>query len=148
MPRAHGNKSSLPKSVGIQGKILNFRNNFRNKPLFLPQIGELKEKSRIFVTNPSFFPLPAMDPGASSTSLPDPAGDSERNIPRICGVCGDRATGFHFNAMTCEGCKGFFRWAWILGNVPIPEKTWESQWESNGTPKQAQNFGRFCVPRV
>ncbi|NWU23146.1 VDR protein, partial [Dyaphorophyia castanea] len=50
-----------------------------------------------------------MDPGAPSTSLPDPAGDSERNIPRICGVCGDRATGFHFNAMTCEGCKGFFR---------------------------------------
>ncbi|NWV65849.1 VDR protein, partial [Malurus elegans] len=50
-----------------------------------------------------------MDPGASSTSLPDGAGDSERNVPRICGVCGDRATGFHFNAMTCEGCKGFFR---------------------------------------
>ncbi|NXO93534.1 VDR protein, partial [Certhia brachydactyla] len=50
-----------------------------------------------------------MDPGASSTSVADPAGDSERNIPRICGVCGDRATGFHFNAMTCEGCKGFFR---------------------------------------
>ncbi|NXR48029.1 VDR protein, partial [Hippolais icterina] len=49
-----------------------------------------------------------MDPGASSTSLVDPGGDSER-IPRICGVCGDRATGFHFNAMTCEGCKGFFR---------------------------------------
>ncbi|NXH99375.1 VDR protein, partial [Pachycephala philippinensis] len=50
-----------------------------------------------------------MDQGASSTSLADPAGDSDRNIPRICGVCGDRATGFHFNAMTCEGCKGFFR---------------------------------------
>ncbi|NXT14802.1 VDR protein, partial [Prunella fulvescens] len=50
-----------------------------------------------------------MDPGACSTSLPDPAGDCERSVPRICGVCGDRATGFHFNAMTCEGCKGFFR---------------------------------------
>ncbi|NWZ40458.1 VDR protein, partial [Brachypodius atriceps] len=50
-----------------------------------------------------------MDLGASSTSLVDPAGDSERNASRICGVCGDRATGFHFNAMTCEGCKGFFR---------------------------------------
>uniref|UniRef100_A0A8V5GNL9 Uncharacterized protein n=1 Tax=Melopsittacus undulatus TaxID=13146 RepID=A0A8V5GNL9_MELUD len=34
---------------------------------------------------------------------------SDRNVPRICGVCGDKATGFHFNAMTCEGCKGFFR---------------------------------------
>ncbi|XP_072510603.1 vitamin D3 receptor [Notamacropus eugenii] len=47
---------------------------------------------------------------AASTSFPDPSyGDFDRNVPRICGVCGDRATGFHFNAMTCEGCKGFFR---------------------------------------
>ncbi|XP_037703208.1 vitamin D3 receptor [Choloepus didactylus] len=49
-----------------------------------------------------------MEAMAASTSLPD-SGDFDRNVPRICGVCGDRATGFHFNAMTCEGCKGFFR---------------------------------------
>ncbi|NWU17316.1 VDR protein, partial [Cephalopterus ornatus] len=55
----------------------------------------------------AYLPDPDMEPGAASTSLPDPDGD--RNVPRICGVCGDRATGFHFNAMTCEGCKGFFR---------------------------------------
>ncbi|KAG7280827.1 hypothetical protein CRUP_010809 [Coryphaenoides rupestris] len=36
------------------------------------------------------------------------AEEFDRNAPRICGVCGDKATGFHFNAMTCEGCKGFF----------------------------------------
>lgn len=29
---------------------------------------------------------------------------------RACGVCGDQARGYHFNAWTCEGCKGFFRW--------------------------------------
>ncbi|KAI4885173.1 hypothetical protein NFI96_022651 [Prochilodus magdalenae] len=29
--------------------------------------------------------------------------------PKVCQVCGDKATGYHFNAMTCEGCKGFFR---------------------------------------
>lgn len=52
--------------------------------------------------------LAGMEAMAASTSLPDP-GDFDRNVPRICGVCGDRATGFHFNAMTCEGCKGFFR---------------------------------------
>ncbi|XP_044527913.1 nuclear receptor subfamily 1 group I member 3 isoform X2 [Gracilinanus agilis] len=28
---------------------------------------------------------------------------------RSCAVCGDRATGYHFHVLTCEGCKGFFR---------------------------------------
>ncbi|KAF3856048.1 hypothetical protein F7725_016771 [Dissostichus mawsoni] len=43
---------------------------------------------------------------STSTLAPD---EFDRNVPRICGVCGDKASGFHFNAMTCEGCKGFFR---------------------------------------
>ncbi|KAK1151225.1 vitamin D3 receptor A-like isoform X1 [Acipenser oxyrinchus oxyrinchus] len=49
-----------------------------------------------------------MEAMAVSTSV-SPADEFDRNVPRICGVCGDKATGFHFNAMTCEGCKGFFR---------------------------------------
>ncbi|XP_074644793.1 vitamin D3 receptor-like isoform X2 [Tubulanus polymorphus] len=27
----------------------------------------------------------------------------------ICGVCGDKAHGYNFNAITCESCKAFFR---------------------------------------
>ncbi|XP_030054021.1 vitamin D3 receptor [Microcaecilia unicolor] len=46
---------------------------------------------------------------AESSSMADIDVEFDRNVPRVCGVCGDRATGFHFNAMTCEGCKGFFR---------------------------------------
>ncbi|CAG5865696.1 unnamed protein product [Menidia menidia] len=35
--------------------------------------------------------------------------DDEEEGPKECGVCGDMAKGYHFNALTCEGCKGFFR---------------------------------------
>ncbi|KPP69895.1 vitamin D3 receptor-like [Scleropages formosus] len=52
--------------------------------------------------------ITVMESMAVSTSAAG-AEESDRNVPRICGVCGDKATGFHFNAMTCEGCKGFFR---------------------------------------
>uniref|UniRef100_A0A3P8XFQ9 Uncharacterized protein n=1 Tax=Esox lucius TaxID=8010 RepID=A0A3P8XFQ9_ESOLU len=43
-----------------------------------------------------------------------PAQNSAENnekewVANVCQVCGDRATGHHFHAMTCEGCKGFFR---------------------------------------
>lgn len=36
--------------------------------------------------------------------------DEEDGGLQICRVCGDKANGYHFNVMTCEGCKGFFRY--------------------------------------
>ncbi|XP_076813973.1 bile acid receptor-like isoform X1 [Clavelina lepadiformis] len=33
----------------------------------------------------------------------------KRGANDVCEVCGDRASGYHYNALTCEGCKGFFR---------------------------------------
>ncbi|XP_076035687.1 ecdysone receptor-like isoform X2 [Oratosquilla oratoria] len=36
-------------------------------------------------------------------------GPATRQQEELCLVCADRASGYHYNALTCEGCKGFFR---------------------------------------
>jgi len=39
---------------------------------------------------------------------------------KICGVCGDRAIGYNFDAVSCESCKAFFRRNAPKGLVSIP----------------------------
>jgi hypothetical protein len=49
-----------------------------------------------------------------SSESPPPEDDDESGpggarCNKVCGVCGDKAFGYNFNAVTCESCKAFFR---------------------------------------
>ncbi|NXL39310.1 NR1I3 protein, partial [Glaucidium brasilianum] len=49
------------------------------------------------------------DVEGSPCPLPHGPSGEDTEEEKVCAVCGDRATGYHFHVMTCEGCKGFFR---------------------------------------
>ncbi|KAM4603233.1 nuclear receptor subfamily 1 group I member 3-like isoform 1-T2 [Discoglossus pictus] len=68
--------------------------------------------------SPTMCPLYEEDSNSSCSSLGLSAlsfksNGNEDNDPeeeeKICVVCGDKANGYHFHVLTCEGCKGFFR---------------------------------------
>lgn len=54
-----------------------------------------------------------MDSGSETSDKKDEGASQKKDLPanlqKICLVCGDKALGYNFNAISCESCKAFFR---------------------------------------
>ena len=72
-------------------------------------LGDEESHSQVLETSVSVKCDSPTSSGSSNTAPTDGVELVETKVPKVCAVCGDKALGYNFGAMTCESCKAFFR---------------------------------------
>ncbi|KAJ4923095.1 hypothetical protein JOQ06_024694 [Pogonophryne albipinna] len=81
-----------------------FKNEFCNRDVPLSHFQHQQQPEFFPEISPDFAHLQWMQGENRRGYIP-----SYLDKDELCVVCGDKATGYHYRCITCEGCKGFFR---------------------------------------